>query len=78
MTGVSLFADNTGCGGGGGTTAVVANNVLSDPNLPLPNARFRATNCTGLLSGNFGHMLRPQDTRRLASGDRTPMDGQQQ
>jgi outer membrane protein assembly factor BamB len=28
MTGVSLFADNTGCSGGGGTTAVVANNVL--------------------------------------------------
>jgi outer membrane protein assembly factor BamB len=28
ITGVSLFADNTGCGGGGGTTAVVANNVL--------------------------------------------------
>jgi outer membrane protein assembly factor BamB len=28
LTGVSLFADNTGCGGGGGTTAVVANNVL--------------------------------------------------
>jgi len=28
MTGVSLFADNTGCSGGGGATAVVANNVL--------------------------------------------------
>jgi len=28
ITGVSLFSDNTGCGGGGGATAVVANNVL--------------------------------------------------
>jgi len=28
MTGVSLFVDNIGCGGGGGSTAVVANNVL--------------------------------------------------
>jgi outer membrane protein assembly factor BamB len=28
LTGTSLFADSSGCGGGGGTTAVVANNVF--------------------------------------------------
>jgi hypothetical protein len=30
---------------------------LLDPNLPLANARFLATICTGLPSGHFGHML---------------------
>jgi predicted peroxiredoxin len=42
-----------------------------EPNPPLPNARFQATHCAGLLSGLFGHMLRRLDTRRLASGGRT-------
>jgi len=36
----------------------VAYRLPHDPNLPLANAQFQGTNCTGLLSRHFGHMLR--------------------
>jgi outer membrane protein assembly factor BamB len=52
LTGVSLFADNTGCGGGGGTTAVVANNVLYSLMGDLANGIYvNAT--TGAQLGTF-------------------------
>jgi outer membrane protein assembly factor BamB len=52
ITGVSLFADNTGCGGGGGATAVVANNVLYSLMGDLANGIYvNAT--TGAQLGTF-------------------------
>jgi outer membrane protein assembly factor BamB len=52
MTGVSLFADNTGCSGGGGATAVVANNVLYSLVGDLANGIYvNAT--TGAQRGTF-------------------------
>ncbi len=44
--------------------------TLIDPDLPLANARFQASNCTVLLNGRFGHMLKLARTRRLPCGDR--------
>lgn len=52
ITGVSLFADNTGCSGGGGATAVVANNVLYSLMGDLGNSIYvNAT--TGAQLGTF-------------------------
>ncbi len=52
MTGVSLFADNTGCSGGGGATAVVANNVLYSVMGDLANGIY-VDATTGAQLGTF-------------------------
>ena len=54
LTGISLFADSSGCDGGGGSTAVVANNVFySLMGTPTPGTGISVNATTGTQLGTF-------------------------